>query len=59
VVGALRGPPFRQMLAGAFAGSVTGAAGGALLVTPYTLLPIAVGSVLLIGFAAVVRYFSR
>ena len=49
----------RGMLYGMAAGWAAGLAGGAVAAIPDTLLPIAIGSVVLVGFAAVVRYLSR
>lgn len=59
VIGANQVRPLPGVLLGTFVGTITGAASGALLVMPEKTLPIAVGSLVIMLFGAVVRRFSR
>ena len=58
VIGAGQVRPLRGAVVGIFAGLIAGGVTGALLAAPGKMLPIAVGSLVLVLFGAVVRRFS-
>jgi hypothetical protein len=58
VIGASRVRPLRGAFLGTFVGMIAGAASGALLAVPGKMLPLGVGSLVIVLFGAVVRYYS-
>lgn len=58
-IGANQVRPLPGVFLGTFVGAIAGAASGALLVLPQKTLPIGVGSLVILMFAAVVRRYSR